>query len=205
MRIAMISDIHGYMPGLEAFLAELPRLSVDRVVCLGDVVEGGGADVAVIDRLRELAIPCIRGNHDECNDLRLPADYQAWLNALPLTMAIDDWHLVHISPRAIEVAVCDSCEAWNCFEDCDFACCAIGHAHHPRLYRMGPGRPIEAQAFELNGESHTLEVGYRYLLACPSLAANKLSVASPGYAVVDTRARTVSFEFLDVPAMPLGW
>ncbi|MEE8219891.1 MAG: metallophosphoesterase family protein, partial [bacterium] len=43
MRIAILSDIHGNLEALEAVLEHLSGESVDRVVCLGDLV-GYGAD-----------------------------------------------------------------------------------------------------------------------------------------------------------------
>ena len=38
MRIAVIADIHGNMPALEAVLADVQRRSVGRVINLGDCV-----------------------------------------------------------------------------------------------------------------------------------------------------------------------
>ncbi len=41
MRVALISDIHGNLHGLEAVLADIARLGADRVVCLRDIVDLG--------------------------------------------------------------------------------------------------------------------------------------------------------------------
>ena len=38
MRIAVITDIHGNRPALQAVLAEIDEERVDRVWCLGDIV-----------------------------------------------------------------------------------------------------------------------------------------------------------------------
>ena len=40
MRIAVIADIHGNLPALEAVLAEIQRRDVDRTINLGDCVSG---------------------------------------------------------------------------------------------------------------------------------------------------------------------
>jgi predicted phosphodiesterase len=40
MRIAVIADIHGNMPALEAVLADIQRRGVDRTINLGDCVSG---------------------------------------------------------------------------------------------------------------------------------------------------------------------
>lgn len=63
--IALISDIHGNVVGLDAVLAELDRLRPDRVVCLGDVAATGPAPRECIARLRERGWPVVRGNTDD--------------------------------------------------------------------------------------------------------------------------------------------
>ena len=40
MRIAVIADIHGNMPALEAVLADIQRRNVGRLINLGDCVSG---------------------------------------------------------------------------------------------------------------------------------------------------------------------
>jgi Calcineurin-like phosphoesterase superfamily domain len=40
MRIAVIADIHGNMPALEAVLADIQRRNVGRMINLGDCVSG---------------------------------------------------------------------------------------------------------------------------------------------------------------------
>src|SRR3954469_16096936 len=65
MRIALISDIHANELGLRAVLADIERVGVDQIVCLGDVATLGPRPQAVIALLRELECPCIMGNHDE--------------------------------------------------------------------------------------------------------------------------------------------
>ena len=41
MRIAVIADIHGNLPALEAVLEALDTLQPDQIVVSGDVVDGG--------------------------------------------------------------------------------------------------------------------------------------------------------------------
>jgi putative phosphoesterase len=64
MRIALISDIHGNNVALEAVLSDARRLGTDTVACLGDVATLGPRPREVLRVLRELACPCILGNHD---------------------------------------------------------------------------------------------------------------------------------------------
>jgi putative phosphoesterase len=63
MRIALISDIHGNLPALEAVLRQLDEEEVDRYVCLGDVAVGPWPSETV-KRLSALGCANILGNWD---------------------------------------------------------------------------------------------------------------------------------------------
>jgi predicted phosphodiesterase len=65
MRIAIISDIHGNGVALDAVLNDIKQIDVDRIVCLGDAVQGGPQPVEVVTRLRELDCPVVMGNADD--------------------------------------------------------------------------------------------------------------------------------------------
>ncbi len=65
MRVAVISDIHGNCVALDAALADLEKRSVDKIVCLGDAIQGGPQPVETISRLRRLACPVVMGNSDD--------------------------------------------------------------------------------------------------------------------------------------------
>lgn len=60
MRILFISDIHGNIDALDAVL----KIPHDAVYCLGDLVDYGPNPVECIDRIRDLRIPTVCGNHD---------------------------------------------------------------------------------------------------------------------------------------------
>ncbi|MEA2630768.1 MAG: hypothetical protein QOE66_987 [Chloroflexota bacterium] len=64
MHLGLIADIHADHRALEAALRHLDHLGVATILCAGDVVGYGTHPDAVVDLLRERAIPCVRGNHD---------------------------------------------------------------------------------------------------------------------------------------------
>ena len=64
MRIAIIADIHGNLPALEAVLAELAQLRPDRLVVAGDTVVGAPDSAACWARVKALGCPVLRGNHE---------------------------------------------------------------------------------------------------------------------------------------------
>ncbi len=63
--VAVLSDIYGVLPALDAVLADLENIPVDRIVVTGDIA-CGPQPTQVIDRLLELGkhIVWVRGNAD---------------------------------------------------------------------------------------------------------------------------------------------
>ena len=64
MQIGLFSDVHGNAVAFDALLADLDRRPVDRLVCLGDVVQGGPQPVECLERLRALNCQVVMGNAD---------------------------------------------------------------------------------------------------------------------------------------------
>ncbi|HZP48337.1 MAG TPA: metallophosphoesterase family protein [Vicinamibacterales bacterium] len=56
MRLAVLNDIHGNLPALDAVLGDVDRAGVDAVVCGGDVIVGPQSR-EVLDRLSALSMP----------------------------------------------------------------------------------------------------------------------------------------------------
>jgi predicted phosphodiesterase len=100
VRIAVISDIHGNRVALDAVLDDLLLNPYDRLVCLGDAVQGGAQPAAVVARLRELDCPVVMGNADawllygDAADIREPTtDRQR---------AIREWSLTQLSAKDLD-------------------------------------------------------------------------------------------------------
>jgi len=65
MRIAIVSDVHGNLRAFEAVLADLRQVAPDLVVHGGDLAYGGMHPAEIIDQIRALGWPGVRGNTDE--------------------------------------------------------------------------------------------------------------------------------------------
>ena len=103
MRLAVVSDIHGNLPALEAVLAEIGREHVDRVVNLGDIVSGPLWPRETAALLRALAWPTIRGNHER-QLLALPADRMGAADAFARArLADDDLHWLAALPATLDL------------------------------------------------------------------------------------------------------
>jgi predicted phosphodiesterase len=64
MRYALISDIHGNLPALNAVLADIGRRGVDAIYHLGDLVGYAPWPNEVVAALRDGGIPGVAGNYD---------------------------------------------------------------------------------------------------------------------------------------------
>jgi putative phosphoesterase len=109
MRVAALCDVHGNLPALEAVLAEVASLEVDRIVCGGDVV-AGPFPRECLERLRAVDATFVRGNADRESARapegtweeivgRLDPASLEFLAGWPLTVSLDGVLYCHGSPR----------------------------------------------------------------------------------------------------------
>lgn len=114
-RTAILSDIHGNLPALEAVIADARAAGCARFLNLGDLVSGPLWPMETADLLIALGWTTIAGNHerqllagppdrmnasDRFARARLDARHLAWLAALPATLALDDLLLCHGTPAS---------------------------------------------------------------------------------------------------------
>lgn len=104
MRIALVSDIHGNLPALQAVAADIAAARVDRVLNLGDIASGPLWPRETVQWLAERGWPTIAGNHERQALAAVPGDSsddaftaaelgaaeRAWLAALPATLRLFD-------------------------------------------------------------------------------------------------------------------
>ncbi|CAN7650953.1 metallophosphoesterase family protein [Paenibacillus sp. LjRoot153] len=63
-KIAIISDIHGNLPALEAVLHDIARRGITRIFCLGDLVGKGPSSAEVVDLIEQTCEAVVQGNWD---------------------------------------------------------------------------------------------------------------------------------------------
>jgi predicted phosphodiesterase len=94
-RLAILADVHGNLPALEAIVADLEREAVDHVVVAGDLINLGPCSAEVVDYVHERRWAVIRGNHEYyLLDYLTPRAPAAW----------DDparWSMLHHSYREL--------------------------------------------------------------------------------------------------------
>jgi putative phosphoesterase len=129
MRVAIVSDIHGNRRAFEAVLADLRQVAPDLVVHGGDLAAGGANPADIIDQVRSLGWPGVRGNTDEMlwvperltefaatqpqlteifamvqetippTVARIGEERLRWLEGLPPRYSRDSFALVHAGPN----------------------------------------------------------------------------------------------------------
>ncbi|AZA82561.1 metallophosphatase family protein [Chryseobacterium lactis] len=65
IQIAIFSDVHGNLPALDSVLKDIEKRGISQRFCLGDLVDFAPWGNEVIEKIRDLNIPCLLGNHDE--------------------------------------------------------------------------------------------------------------------------------------------
>jgi predicted phosphodiesterase len=106
MRLALIGDVHA-SPLLRNTLDFVDSIGVDDVLCVGDLCDGEGSLSDTIALLRARDARCVRGNHERwllagrLRDLPdahtradLSADELAWIEQLPVAIAVADGAIV---------------------------------------------------------------------------------------------------------------
>jgi predicted phosphodiesterase len=179
MRIAVISDVHGNVPALDAVLADLAKQAPDEVIVGGDLVGRGPEGSRVVAAIRARGWPCVRGNHEDyllafrrgnvpapwlhtrewaasrwmAAELDAPA--VSWIAALPdnvrSTLA-PEVLVVHGSPRSNN----EGLGAWSSdgfleerLSEIDASVLVCAHTHRPMERRLGGGVVVNVGAVGL--------------------------------------------------------
>jgi putative phosphoesterase len=169
MKFAVISDIHGNIDALEAVLADIARRSVEKIVNLGDCLSGPFDPVATANRLIQLSLPTVRGNHDRqlydrprekmglweswaIDDLSFA--HLDWIRSLPLVLNLDDVLMCHATPERDDENWLDCRGHFNRLisrelDEVELRASGVaqnlilcGHTHTPRNIRLPDGRRI---------------------------------------------------------------
>jgi len=169
MKLAVISDIHGNLPALDAVLADIQFQGVDQIVNLGDIFSGGLFPAETADRLMPFSFPTVRGNHErqllemDFSDMglsdkhafkSLQAEHWQWLKDLPAQLTFnEDILMVHGVPGDDLVYLLEEVSASGVKPSSEARALAFiagrkeslilcGHTHIPREMRLPDSRLI---------------------------------------------------------------
>ena len=153
MKYAIIADIHANLEALTAVLADARAQNPTHYVCLGDVVGYNANPKECLKIVRDMNIPCVKGNHDEYCSMdeqlegfnpnaaeavhwtrrQLSAEDREWLRDLKYTKMVANFSIVHATLDAPQRwgYVFDKLQAAASFPYQTTPVCFFGHTHVP--------------------------------------------------------------------------
>jgi diadenosine tetraphosphatase ApaH/serine/threonine PP2A family protein phosphatase len=156
MRILLIADLHANLRAFEAVLHNT-KGQWDYVWCLGDLVGYGPDPNECIELLQTLPHVCVAGNHDwavvgrldirtfnpdtrkslEWTKQILTPENNAYLAALPITCVVEEYTLVHGSPREpFWEYIIEGLVAALSFPHLQTTYGLVGHSHIPNVFKQ---------------------------------------------------------------------
>lgn len=166
--LAVLSDIHGNLPALEAVIADAQAAGATRFVNLGDSLSGPLWPAETAALLMCLDWPTIAGNHERQLLTDTPERMNAsdrfaraalddaqldWLAAQPVTLSLDGIRLVHgtrrsdveqlletVEPTGLRAATDAEIAARLGGEPARLTLC--GHSHLPAVRTLGDDRTV---------------------------------------------------------------
>jgi predicted phosphodiesterase len=212
VRYAILSDVHANLEALTAVFARIDALSIDQVVCLGDVVGYHADHDACVRLIRERCAVCIQGNHDraaigvtEPYDFSLvarhaalwtrrtmSAESRAFLASLPRSHATGDFVLTHagLYPMPNDRTRIASLEGARrhldalAFDGYPSRICFFGHTHKALAYERSRGATVTRRA-----EVVTVDGDAFYLVNPGTAGQPRDDDRDASFAVYDTDAR----------------
>jgi predicted phosphodiesterase len=207
MRIALVSDIHGNLPALEAVVADIQRRGVDQVVCLGDNLSGPLMPLETAQYLiasgwlvlagnHERQILSLRGEEGGASDVYTHSQLKEpefnWLRTLkPHAVLSSEVFLCHGTPRSDcehflesvrsgSLRIATQSEVETRLSGVRSQVIGCGHSHVPRSVRRASGQLI------INPGSVGLQA---YTDDYPEPYAVENGTPDAQYAIVEKRAR----------------
>lgn len=153
MKYAIIADIHGNLEAFNTVLEDIKTQNVNQIVCLGDVVGYNANPKECLQIVREMNLPCVKGNHDEyCSSddhlegfnphaaeavhwtrNQLSDEDRQWLRDLKYSQIVGNFTIVHATLDAPKRwgYVFDKLAAAASFPYQNTQVCFFGHTHVP--------------------------------------------------------------------------
>ena len=225
MRLALISDIHANLEALEATYYDIAERSIDRIVCLGDIVGYNSDAAACIALIRGADCVSVAGNHDlaVCGRIttrkfssaaaraiawtrqQLSADDLDFLGQLPLKANIAGRILavhgaLHPETDCASVRLDNDKSRMQSFDalmthSSGARICAFGHTHRPVVYEL------RGNLVAMSTDEHIQLRDTSYYLINPGTIGEPRSAECRAtYMILDLERRTVTTRYVDYQA-----
>lgn len=214
MQYLLLSDLHANKEALEAVIADAGERypTVDKAVCLGDVVGYGADPEAVLNRIRSLTDTIIRGNHDKAVSMgenlewfnpaardatywtlnQLQSESVDFLRELPKgPMLVNGFQICHGSPVDEDEYLITDGDVQGISRKVDVGVTFFGHTHIQGGFRILKGMVsrLPRPSMEESMETIELEDEAYYLLNPGSVGQPRDHDSRAAYSVYDSESR----------------
>ena len=218
MKFAIIADIHANLEAFQVVLEDTKKQGCTHYVCLGDVVGYNANPRECLEIVRQMGMPCVKGNHDEyCSTedaldgfnpaaaeavnwtrAQLSEDGKQWLRDLKYVRMVQTFTIVHATLDGPQRwgYVFDKLAAAASFPYQNTQVCFFGHTHVPVAFmRDSVVRGGTYSKFKM-------EPRKKYFVNVGAVGQPRDSNPKAAYVVFDPREGTIELRRLDydIPA-----
>ena len=213
MKFAIIADIHGNWEAFQTVLDDIQKQKCTHTACVGDVVGYNANPKECLDLVRQMDLPCVKGNHDEyCSSeealegfnphaaeavnwtrKQLTLDDRAWLRDLKYTRMVTTFSMVHATLDGPQRwgYVFDKLGAAASFPYQSTQVCFFGHTHVPVAFiRDSMVRGGTYSKFKV-------EPGKKYFVNVGAVGQPRDGNPKAAYVIFDMDASTIELRRLD--------
>ena len=213
MKYAIIADIHGNLDAFQVVLEDIRAQNATHIVCLGDVVGYNAQPKECLKIVRDMNIPCVKGNHDDLcstnNELegfkphaadavhwtraQLDEEEKAWLRDLKYTRMAANFTMVHATLDAPDKwqYVFDKLAAAASFPYQNTQMCFFGHTHVPVAFmRDTVVRGGTYSKFKVDSSK-------KYFINVGAVGQPRDNNPKSAYVIYDMDAQTIELRRLD--------
>jgi len=184
-KIAIISDIHGNMPALDAVMSDINKRNIKRIFCLGDIVGKGPSTYEALEKIRECCEVVVKGNWEYLiSNEQFNQDFINWLRnkltqeQLKYIKELPMYYDLYMSGRLVRL--------------CHAAPFSVFHRVHSfacideklELFRGVNGKECDILGYgDIHG-SYVQYIGYKTIFNCGSVG-NPLDIPQASYAIIE--------------------
>lgn len=213
MKYAVIADIHANLEALEVVLEDSRAQNCTHYCCVGDVVGYNANPKECLDIIRNMNMPCVKGNHDEyCSSdealdgfnphaaeavnwtrKQLPEEDRQWLRDMKYVRLVGSFSMVHATLDGPQRwgYVFDKLAAAASFTYQNTSVCFFGHTHVPVAFiRDSVVRGGTYSKFKV-------EAGRKYFVNVGSVGQSRDGVAKATYVIYDLNEQSIELRRLD--------
>jgi predicted phosphodiesterase len=213
MKYAVIADIHANLEAFQVVLEDARTQNSTHYCCVGDVVGYNANPKECLDIVRTMAMPCVKGNHDEyCSSdepldgfnphaaeavnwtrKQLTNEDRQWLRDLKYVRLVGSFSMVHATLDGPQRwgYVFDKLAAAASFTYQNTSVCFFGHTHVPVAFiRDSVVRGGTYSKFKV-------EAGRKYFVNVGSVGQSRDGVAKATYVIYDLDEQSIELRRLD--------